>query len=184
VEQICKLAAIGETERQQSCADARLAMSSKQKKPPPHWMVALVPLFGEVRLDGTLEPRWQEAILIGDFATKDEQKQLYGLLYKLKWFPPRARDAILQALGSTRSKQKSDDGTRRLMWLQDRINKGATYKQVAAAEGIPVGTLKKQLQRFRNDQRDALEVIRKRAAKVKPSEEVLAHIRKRGKRGK
>jgi hypothetical protein len=119
-------------------------MSSKQK-PPPHWMVALAPLSG----GSVLRARWRNAILIGDDATEDEQKQLYELLYKLKWFPPKARDAILQASGSTRRKQKSDDETRRLMRLQHRINKGAAYKQIAAAEGITVGTLTQQLKRFK-----------------------------------
>jgi hypothetical protein len=104
---------------------------SGEQKPPPFWVVALVPLSGHVRIGGTLEPCWEEAILIGDEAAKDEQKQLYKLLYKLKWFPPKARAAVLQASGSTRREQKSDDEARRLMRLQHRIDQGATYKQIA-----------------------------------------------------
>jgi hypothetical protein len=172
-------------------------MSSEQKEQPFNWMVALVPLSG----DSVLRPRWREAILIANDATADEQRRLYETLREMKWLPPKARSAFQQALGSTLRKQKFDDEARRIMFLLHRVNKvkerikkdgqrpkggihEAAHEEVAAGEGITVAALKKQLQRFRKGERSALEEIRKRAVRVKPSEKVAAHIRKREKRGK
>jgi hypothetical protein len=139
-------------------------MSIKQKKPPPYWMAALVPLTSDGS-DRVLRARWRKAILIGDDATKDEQNNFYQMLIKIKWFPPKAKTAILQVGGSYLRKQKSDDEARRLMRLQNRIKRGATYKQVAAGEGITVTALRQQLKRFRRSERSAREegARRKRA---------------------
>ena len=149
-------------------------------------MVALVPLCGEVRVGGTLRPRWREAILIGNDVTAEEREHFYQILIEqIEWLPPEARGAILQALGSSLSKRNLEDETRRMERLEYQVKElKRTYKQIAAGEGITVAALKKQLQRFRGGQRDAVEEIRKRAARVEPSEKVMAHIRKRGKREK
>jgi len=114
----------------------------------------LVPLVGDVRLGRTVRLRWREAILIGKDATAAERRRFYNALREIKWLPPRAHSAILQALGSSSlRKQKFDDETRRMMRLQHRIDQGATRKQIAAGEGIKVSALNKQLQRFRDQQR-------------------------------
>jgi hypothetical protein len=144
-------------------------MSTGQKERPPHWMVALVPLFGDVRVGGKLRPRWREASLIVEDATADERKRLYEALLEMKWLPPKARNAFLQALGFTRRKQKSDDETRQMMRLQHRI-KLAPYKEIAASEGITVAALKKQLQRFRKRERRSKQEIarlKKQIARLK-----------------
>jgi hypothetical protein len=135
--------------------DAASTAFAGEAERPSHWMVAIVPFFGDVRIGKTLQPCWEEASIIGNDADAEGQKQFYELIRELKWFPPRARDVILQALGSTRSKQKFDDGTRRLMRLQHRIDQGATYKQIAADEGITVVALRQQLKRFKREQRSS-----------------------------
>jgi hypothetical protein len=84
-------------------------MNSKGKKRPRpwkrSWMVALVPLFGKVHVGGTLRPRWRGAILIGDDATDKERELFYQILIEIRWLPPEARGAILQALDSSFSKR-------------------------------------------------------------------------------
>jgi hypothetical protein len=127
-------------------------MSSKPKEQP--WMVALVPLFGEVRVGGTLQPLWEEAILIGDDATDEEREHLYQILIEIKWLPPEARNAFLQALDSSLSERNLEDETRRMGRLDYQIKmRKRTLKEIAASEGITVAALKKQLQRFRKRER-------------------------------
>ena len=77
-------------------------------------MVALVPLFGKVHVGGTLRPRWRGAILIGDDATDKERELFYQILIEIRWLPPEARGAILQALDSSFSKRNLEDETRRV----------------------------------------------------------------------
>jgi hypothetical protein len=128
-------------------------MSSKPKEQP--WMVALVPLFGEVRVSGTLEPRWEDAILIGDDTTAEDREHFYQVLIEqIEWLPPEARAAILQALGSSHSKRRLKDETRRMGRLEYLVKmQKRTLKEIAAGEGITVAALKKQLQRFRKRER-------------------------------
>ena len=74
-------------------------------------MVALVPLFGDVRVGGTLQPHWEEAVLIGDDATAGDRERFHQILIAKEWLPPKARSAILQALESSLRKRKLDDAT-------------------------------------------------------------------------
>src|SRR5262249_56103293 len=98
-------------------------MSSKEKERP--WIVALVPLVGDVRLGRTVRLRWREAILIGKDATAAERRRFYNALREIKWLPPRAHSAILQALGSSSlRKQKFDDDTRPTMPSHHPIDHG------------------------------------------------------------
>jgi hypothetical protein len=144
------------------------AMSGEQKERPAHWMVALVPLFGDVAstsdlphgrghriIRGAGKPlrvRWDEAIPIDEDTAADERKRFYEALQQIRWLAPEIRRAIPKALRSSRSKQKFDDKAWRMMRLQSRIDQGATYKELAAKEGITVGTLKQQLKRFRREE--------------------------------
>jgi hypothetical protein len=131
-------------------------MNSKEKKRPRKrsWMVALVPLFGKVHVGGTLRPRWQGAILIGDDATDKERELFYQILIEIRWLPPEARAAILQALDSSLSKRNLEDETRRMGHLEYQIKVlKRPLKEIAADEGITIPTLKQQLQRFRKRER-------------------------------
>ena len=128
-------------------------MSSKEEKRP--WMVALVPLAGEVRIGGTLQPCWREAILIGNDATKEEREHFYQIVIeRVEWLPRAARSSILKALGSSLSKKNLEDDTLRLRRLDYQVRtKKRTLKEIAASEGMKVKTLAKQLYRFRERER-------------------------------
>jgi hypothetical protein len=149
-------------------------MSSSKPEEQP-WMVALVPLFGEVRVGGTLQPRWEEAILIGDDATDEEREHFYQILIEMKWLPPEARNAFLQALDSSLSERNLEDETRRMGRLDYQIKmRKRTLKEIAASEGITVTALKKQRQRFRERQRLAekeIARVKKEIARLKEEAE-------------
>ena len=154
-------------------------MNSKGKKRPRpwkrSWMVALVPLFGKVHVGGTLRPRWQGAILIGDDATDKERELFYQILIEIRWLPPEARNAFLQALDSSLSERNLEDETRRMGRLDYQIKmRKRTLKEIAASEGITVAALKKQRQRFRERQRLAekeIARVKKEIARLKEEAE-------------
>jgi hypothetical protein len=168
-----QLAGGGEGDRGANAHAGFDAMSRKEKEQP--WMVALVPLCGEVRVGGTLQPRWEEAILIADDATAEEREHFYQILIEqIKWLPPEARGPILQALGSSPSERNPEDETRRMGRMQYQIKvRKRPLKEIAASEGITVAALKKQLQRFRKRERLGKEEI----ARVK---EEIARRKKAG----
>jgi hypothetical protein len=141
-------------------------MSSKQKERP--WMLALVPLFGDVRVGGTLQPHWEEASLIGNDAAAGEREHFYQILIEqIEWLPPEARGAILQVLGSSLSKRNLEDETRRIGRLEYQIKvRKRPLKEIAAGEGITVPALKKQLQRFRKRER----LVKEEIARLKEAE--------------
>ena len=118
-------------------------------------MVALVPLFGKVRVGGTLQPCWREAVLLGNDATAKEREHFYQILIEqIDWLPPEARSSILQTLGSSLSKRNLEDETRRVgRWDYEVKTHKRTLKEIAASEGMKVATLKKQLSRFRERER-------------------------------
>ena len=138
-------------------------------------MVALVPLSGDVHVDGMLRPCRREAILIGNNATAAERRCLYNALLGIEWLPPKAHSAIRQELGSSSSWQK----TRRWMRLQHRVDQvkarmrkeglrrrggidQAAHEEIAAAERMEAAALKKGLQRFRVRGRLAIKEIAER----------------------
>jgi hypothetical protein len=155
-------------------------MSTRQKERPSHWMVALVPIFGDVRVGGTLRPRWREAILIGNDATADERRSFYEALLEMKWLPPKARSAIAQEQGSSLRKQKFDDEKRRMMRLEYQVKTGMrTHREIAAGEGIKVAALKQEFQRFRKRERLGMKEIARLKKKIARLQEAGAGKREK-----
>jgi len=62
-------------------------------------MVALVPLFGDVRVGKALRLRWQEAILITEDAAADEQRRIYSALSEIKWFSSQGPQCFPASVG-------------------------------------------------------------------------------------
>ena len=145
---------------EQGADHAEAAGMKKDKRP---WMVALVPLFS---VGGMSQPRWEEAILIDD-ATAEERERFHQILIEIKWLPPKARSAILQALGSSPRKRNLRDEMPRIGRLeyQIRVHK-RPLKKIADAEGITVAALKKRLQRFRKRERPGKEEIARREEEI------------------
>jgi hypothetical protein len=102
----------------------------------------------------------------------------YQILIEIRWLPPEARGAILQALGSSLSKRNLEDETRRMGRFEYQIKElKRPLKEIAAAEGITIATLKQQLQRFRKRERLGKEVIARLEKKIPRLQKEIARLR-------